>query len=154
MTIEAPDAAPATGDPVNRESPLAGDQAEARIRPSRTSRGTRWRRLWRLGRWTLLLSLMSLNAWWFWRSSRPVVGLDTIATWIEQHHDREAEPALRQRLTRSPHDGAARILLAKLLGQRHDMLALRRSCTGFPSGGQTRGNGCSWRPGLSRRSAG
>jgi thioredoxin-like negative regulator of GroEL len=123
MTIEAPDAAPATGNPVNRESPLAGTQAEARIRPSGTSRGTRGRRWWRLGRWTLLLSLMSLNAWWFWRGSRPVVGLDTIATWIEQHRDREAEQALRQRLTRSPHDGAARVLLAKLLAQRHDMLA-------------------------------
>jgi thioredoxin-like negative regulator of GroEL len=80
----------------------------------------------------LLLSLIGLNAWWFWRDSRPVAGLETIARWVEQHQEARAEQALRQRLARSPHDGEARVMLAKLLAQRHDMLACARELHRVP----------------------
>jgi predicted Zn-dependent protease len=133
MTIEAPDAAPATGGPADRESSPSGVQASAmRARPAGPRGGIPWRVLWRPGRWVLLVFLVGLNAWWFWLESRPQVGLDTIATWVAQHRDREAEQALRQRLARSPHDGAARIQLARLLGQRQEMLACARELHRIP----------------------
>ncbi len=92
MTIEAPDAAPATGDPAGREFTPSGVHAAAMCtRPASEGRGIPWQRLCRPGRWILLVSLVGLNAWWFWLESRPEVGLDTIATWIVQHRDREAE---------------------------------------------------------------
>jgi thioredoxin-like negative regulator of GroEL len=133
MTIEAPDAAPATGEPTDRESSASGVRAAAAgTRTAKAGRGIRWRELWRPGRWILLVSLVGLNAWWLWLESRPELGLDTISTWIAQHRDREVEQALRQRLARSPHDGAARILLARLLGQRHDMLVCARELHRIP----------------------
>jgi tetratricopeptide (TPR) repeat protein len=130
MTIEAPDALPETTDPTCREAPSPAAEAANAPRPAR--RGAPGRRLWRLGRWILLLALVGLNSWWFWRENRPLVGLDTLAQWVEQHRDREAEPALRQRLARSPHDGEARILLARLLAQRDEMLACARELHQVP----------------------
>jgi tetratricopeptide (TPR) repeat protein len=103
-----------------------------RTHPAEPGRGIPWRGLWRWGRWILLMSLVGLNAWWIWLESRPQLGLDSIATWTAQHRDREAEQALRQRLARSPHDGAARIQLARLLAQRHDMLACARELHQVP----------------------
>jgi tetratricopeptide (TPR) repeat protein len=135
MTIDAPDAVPATGNLADRESSSSRVQAgvEAdRNRPAKARRKFPWRGLWRVGRWILLVSLVALNVWWFWLESRPEVGLDTIAMWVEQHRDREAEEALRQRLARSPNDGAARILLARLLGQRKDMLACAQELHRIP----------------------
>jgi len=131
MTIEAPDALPVTSRPAEDES-LAAAEAAPQSRRAGAPRGTWGRRLWRLGRWTLLLALIGLNAWWLWRSSRPIVPLETIARWIEQHRDREAEQALRRRLVRSPHDGEARVLLAKLLAQRHDTMGCARELHQVP----------------------
>jgi predicted Zn-dependent protease len=133
MTIEAPDAAPPTGDTADRESTPPGvEPAAGRPTPAKARRLVPWRGLWRTGRWILLVSLVGLNAWWFWLESRPEVGLDTIATWIAQHRDREAEQALRERLARSPHDGASRILLARLLAQCQDKLACARDLHRIP----------------------
>src|SRR5262249_50348833 len=133
MTTEAPEAAPSTGEPTNREpSPPEGQAAAGRTRPTRAGRRTPCHGLWRLGRWVLLVALVGLNAWWFWLESRPEVGQDAIAGWIEQRRDREAEQALRERLERSPHDGASRILLARLLAQRQDKLACARELHRIP----------------------
>jgi thioredoxin-like negative regulator of GroEL len=131
MTIEAPEAVPATGQPAARESP-APAQAPPRSRAAAARRGTWGRRLWRLGRWTLLLALIALNAGWFWSGSRPRVGLETIARWIEQGRQGQAEQALRHRLERSPHEGEARVLLAKLLAQRHDPMGCARELHQVP----------------------
>ncbi len=130
--IEAPTPVPSADDTMGRESFPASAKVAEHIRPSGAGRDNRGRRLWRLGRWTLLLSLIGLNAWWFWLGSRPVVGLDTIATWIERDRDGDAEQALRRRLTGSPHDGQARALLAKLMAKRHDMLGCARELHRVP----------------------
>jgi tetratricopeptide (TPR) repeat protein len=128
MTIEAPDAIIARENPANRETPIALDAV--RLEPTR--RGGRARRLLRLSRWALLLGLAGVNAWWLWCEVHPVAGLDVISKWIELHRDQEAEQALHQRLARSPHDGEARIMLAKLLGQRNATLASARELHKVP----------------------
>src|SRR4051812_8048937 len=115
MKLEAPDAASATGDPASRDRSLVGAQDAAPPRHASARPGYRGRRLWRFGRWALLVSLLGVNGWWSWRDSQPVEGLETIARWIEQDQEIRAEQALRHRLGRSPHDGEARIMLAKLL---------------------------------------
>src|SRR5262245_38669672 len=132
MTIEAPDALPATGDPADRDRASSPAESTAAARPRAAPRVGRGRRVWRLGRWTLLLVLIGLNAWWYWRQAQPVVGLDTIAKWIEQHREGEAERALRQRLIRSPHDGESRVQLAKLLAQRQDLIGCARELHRVP----------------------
>jgi tetratricopeptide (TPR) repeat protein len=68
----------------------------------------------------LLVVLIGVNVWWLSRETRPLVGTDVIAQWIDQHRDADAEHALRGRLSHSPHDGDARVLFARLLGQRGD----------------------------------
>ncbi len=132
MTIEAPDAVPATGGPAEPDPPPAGAPGAAPPRPAGARRGPWGRRLWRLGRWGWLLSLVGLNAWWSWREARPLVPPGTIARWIERRQDSQAEPALRRRLDRSPHDGEARILLARLLAQRNELLACARELHRVP----------------------
>jgi tetratricopeptide (TPR) repeat protein len=118
MTIEASDTVAAMKVSTSPETSMAGIGASPTQR-----RPERWRpSLWRLVRWTLLAGLLGLNAWWYWRDIQPKVGLDTISRLIEQHHDREAEESVRGYLARSPHDGEARIMLAKLLAQRNDVL--------------------------------
>ena len=119
---------PRSTDDASRDPSIAG--AAARPQPPRP--GSRGRRLWRLSRWTLLLGLIGLNAWWFRRDVEPKVGLETISRLIDQHHDREAEQSLRQRLARSPHDGEARIMLAKLLAQHNDILGSARELHKVP----------------------
>jgi tetratricopeptide (TPR) repeat protein len=128
MTIEAPLAAATIEDPAGRE--VTAPLAAARSGPA--GRGGRGRGLLRLGRWALLLGLLGPNGWWLWRDAWPVVELDTVSHWIDQHRDHEAEQALRRRLARSPHDGEARTMLAKLLAQRNDSLACARELHQVP----------------------
>jgi tetratricopeptide (TPR) repeat protein len=132
MTIEAPDAAAATGESVHGEPSLAIVEAPSAAHRRIAGRGSWWRGLLRPGCWALVVLLIGLNAWWFWRDTRPGVGLDVIAKWSEQNRDREAEHALRQRLMRSPHDGAARVQLARLLAQRQDLLGCARQLHQVP----------------------
>src|SRR5262245_4918095 len=63
----------------------------------------------------LSLGLIAFNLWWYWRDTRPVADLKTIGSWIAHEQYAQAEPALRERLRRAPHDGEARMLLAKAL---------------------------------------
>jgi tetratricopeptide (TPR) repeat protein len=73
----------------------------------------------RLGFWVLVVVLAGWNAWWAW-DDRPVEDLETIAGWMGSGRRGEAEQALRRRVRRSPHDGAARLLLGRLLAARGD----------------------------------
>jgi tetratricopeptide (TPR) repeat protein len=72
------------------------------------------------------------NLWWYWRATRPVPDLNTLSTWLRQKRYAEAEPALRERLRRSPQDGDSRILLAMLLGARNDLLGCARELDRVP----------------------
>jgi tetratricopeptide (TPR) repeat protein len=114
-------AAPPTDDP----APPAQSRGEAR--PTRAGRVAR------LGSWTLVLALFGLNGWWAWEDARPVVGLRVIAALAQRGHHDEAEAALRDHLRRSPHDGEARILLARALAARGDVIGCTEQLHRVPS---------------------
>ncbi len=78
------------------------------------------------------MGLIGLNAWWWWRESRPLPDLKSIELLISQQRDADAEQAIRRRLAYSPHDGDAHALLAKIFGQRGDMLACARELGQIP----------------------
>jgi tetratricopeptide (TPR) repeat protein len=69
----------------------------------------------------LSLGLAAFNAWRYWRDTRTVADLKTIASWLSREQYAMAEPALRERLRRSPHDGESRTTLARLLAARGDL---------------------------------
>ena len=79
--------------------------------------------VWKLVGVCLIAGLSGFNAWWYWRDTRPLPDLNTISDWISQERYLEAEPALREHLRRSPHDGEARMMLAQALAGRGDLLA-------------------------------
>jgi len=79
--------------------------------------------MWKLIGVCLLAGLSGFNAWWYWRDTRPLPALKTISGWISQEQYRQAEPALREHLRRSPHDGEARMMLARALAGRGDLQA-------------------------------
>jgi Flp pilus assembly protein TadD len=109
------------------------------------------RLLGRAGFWVGVAALVAWNAWWAWEH-RPLPDLATVGSWIKQGTVlleqaesaksqgqtkspavldqeaqgaallKEAERVLRARLRRSPHDGEARILLAKARAAHKDYL--------------------------------
>jgi tetratricopeptide (TPR) repeat protein len=123
----APEAAP----------PVASCEPAAAAHPARRRRAPALARflggLWRLARWIVLLGLLTLNAWWYWRATEPLPSYKMIEHWLDQHRWSEAETGLRRLLVRSPHDGEAHALLAKLLAQRGDTLACARELHQVPT---------------------
>jgi tetratricopeptide (TPR) repeat protein len=115
---EAASPIPDESAPIDAADSRGADEESAGRSASRSAR-----RLWRPLRWFLLLGLLAINAWWYWRASEPQVSNKVIETWLDQHRGDDAERALKRRLARSPHDGEAHALLAKLLAQRGDTLA-------------------------------
>jgi tetratricopeptide (TPR) repeat protein len=75
----------------------------------------------RLATGILSTGLLVFNAWWYWRDTSPLADLGTINAWIAHEHFTEAEPALREHIRRSPHDGEARTMLAKVLAAEGDL---------------------------------
>ena len=116
---------------------LAEPSSPARpsVRPGPPSRR---RGLVRAAYRALVLLLIGLNAWWFWRD-RPPVELRTVDAWIVQGKVQEAEQALRDRLRRSPRDGEARTKLSQILGKRGDYLGLARQLHEVPAWWPTKG---------------
>jgi thioredoxin-like negative regulator of GroEL len=80
----------------------------------------------------LSTAVLALNAWWYWRDTRPLADLGVISAWIAQEQFTEAEPALRECLRRSPHDGEARIMLAKVLAAHGDLRGCARQLHEVP----------------------
>jgi tetratricopeptide (TPR) repeat protein len=76
--------------------------------------------------------LAGFNVWWYWRDSRPMPDLKTIAGWISHEQYLQAEPALREHVRRSPHDGEARMMLARTLGGRGDLLGCAKELHQVP----------------------
>jgi tetratricopeptide (TPR) repeat protein len=80
----------------------------------------------------LFASLVAFNGWWFWRESRPLEKLATISRWIGQDQSARAEVALREHVRRSPYDGEVRVMLARALATRGDLLGCARQLHEVP----------------------
>ena len=116
---------------IDRVTPAAAaEPGRAGVRPSPLHR----RRVAVIKPLTLVLAacLVGFNLWWYWRDTRPLPGLDTISGWIGKGQDDQAEPALREHLRRAPNDGEARMMMARLLGARNDLLGCARQLHEVP----------------------
>jgi tetratricopeptide (TPR) repeat protein len=91
------------------------------------------RAVWRYGRWILLIGLIALNAWRYVQATRPMMDLKAIETLIDKGQSDQAEAPLKQRLERSPHDGEARALKARIYAQREETLACALELQKIPS---------------------
>jgi thioredoxin-like negative regulator of GroEL len=120
-----------TGLPAPAPRPVVSDPRRWHARVSA--------RILRAGAWVLVLALLGRNAWWAWREVRPIADLPTLNRWIGQGRDREAEWALRERLRRSPHDGEALSLLARILAARGDSLGCAQTLHQVPFWWPTKG---------------
>jgi thioredoxin-like negative regulator of GroEL len=104
----------------------------------KAARVARSRRAWlTLAVWLLGVGLIGFNCWWYWRDTRAVADVGTIDSWMGREDYARAEPALRERLRRSPHDGNLRTMLAKVLAARGDLagcaVELRRVPSWWPT---------------------
>jgi tetratricopeptide (TPR) repeat protein len=108
---------------------------EATAAPRRASRGlsrgigARWRRVV-VG--AVAAGAIALGLGWCWRETRAVPTLATIAGRMARERYAEAEPALREHLRRSPDDGEARTMLARLLAARGDSEGCARELRRVP----------------------
>jgi tetratricopeptide (TPR) repeat protein len=80
----------------------------------------------------VIAAIVAFNAWWYWRDTRPQVDPGTIDGWIARGEWARAEAAARERLRRSPHDGAMRMTLARILAGRGDLLDCARELAEVP----------------------
>ena len=80
----------------------------------------------------LVAGLIGFNAWWYWRDTRPLADPRAIDVWIGRQDYARAESALRERLRRAPHDGAARMTLARVLAARGDLPGCARELERVP----------------------
>jgi tetratricopeptide (TPR) repeat protein len=87
---------------------------------------------WNLLAAGVIASLVGFNAWWYWRDSRPLADLPTVSDWMRREQFARAEPVLREHLRRSPHDGEARMMLARVLAGRGDPLGCARQLHEVP----------------------
>jgi tetratricopeptide (TPR) repeat protein len=87
---------------------------------------------WKLIATGLVVGLVGFNVWWYRRDARPLPTHSTIASWITRERFSEAEAALREHIRRSPHDGEARIMLARVCAARGDLLSCARQLHEVP----------------------
>jgi tetratricopeptide (TPR) repeat protein len=80
----------------------------------------------------LVVGLSAFNAWWYWRDSRPLPDVNTISDWMSREQYPRAETALREILRRSPHEDLARMMLARALAGRGDVLNCARQLHEVP----------------------
>lgn len=119
--------------------------------PARTKAARPGRRRWPVGLlfWAVVVALVAWNGWRLYRDSRPLPDLRTVERWLYPSRTGarkadaamtvaperldEAEWALREHLRRSPHDGEARMLLARVFDARNDPLACARELAKVPA---------------------
>ena len=104
-------------DATRASTALPADQSRMRPAPI-TRRHFPWIGL---GVALLGIGLLGFNLWWYWRDTRPVADMATIAGWMAREQYSLAETALREHLRRSSHDGDAHTTLAKVLAARGDL---------------------------------
>jgi tetratricopeptide (TPR) repeat protein len=71
---------------------------------------------------SIALALLGFNAWLYWRDTRPLPDLAAISRLMSSNQYTLAEAALREHLRRSPNDGEARMMLARVYAARGDLL--------------------------------
>ena len=81
----------------------------------------------------LILGGIAFNVWWYWRDTRPVADLRMIEIWIGNREYGLARKELREHLRRAPHDGAARMMLARVLAARGDLAGCTRELHQVPT---------------------
>jgi tetratricopeptide (TPR) repeat protein len=69
----------------------------------------------------LILGGIAFNVWWYWRDTRPMADLRMIEIWIGNREYSLAQNELEEHLRRAPHDGAARMMLARVLAARGNL---------------------------------
>jgi tetratricopeptide (TPR) repeat protein len=81
----------------------------------------------------LILGGIAFNAWWYWRDTRPVADLRRIEVWIGNRQYGPARKELREHLRRAPHDGAARMMLARVLAASGNLAGCIRELQQVPA---------------------
>jgi len=107
-------------DPVVAASRVCGGTVAPAIRASFGPDPAARRRASSLWTLTLLVTGLILGGiafyvWWYWRDTRPLADLRVIEIWIGNREYGLAGKELREHLRRAPHDGAARMMLARVL---------------------------------------
>ena len=80
----------------------------------------------------LIAILLGFNAWWYWRDTRSLAGLDTVSDWMRREQYVLVESALREQLRRAPHNGETRMTLARALAGRGDVLGCAQQLHEIP----------------------
>jgi tetratricopeptide (TPR) repeat protein len=80
----------------------------------------------------LLAGLSAFNVWWYWRDNRSLPHLKTISDMMRQEQYVDAASVLGEHLRRSPYDGEARMMLARALAARGDLLGCARQLHEVP----------------------
>ncbi len=94
---------------------VSAGKSRAQPRPSRPSWRTRFAHA---GYWIIVLALVGLNGRKYWKDAQPAPELRIAARLLEQGKTEEAEVTVRALIQESPHYGEARLLLARVLGNR------------------------------------
>jgi len=81
----------------------------------------------------LILGGIAFNVWWYWRDTRPVADLPMIEIWIGNQEYGLASKELREHLRRAPHDGAARMMLARVLAAGGNLVGCARELHQVPT---------------------
>lgn len=103
----------------------AAAEAHAPDEPRTAARGPRARVLG-LAFWTLVVALVGLNVYLWWRERPPAEDVRTIRRWIAFGRYDDADRALRALLRYSPNDGEARLMLGKVRAAKNDLLGCAR----------------------------
>lgn len=82
--------------------------------------------------WILILGLLGFDVWWIRRDSESLPSPAVVRGWISGRRVEEAKTVLRERLRRSPHDGEARMELARILGAEKDYLGCSQELADIP----------------------
>lgn len=85
------------------------------------------------GYYVIIVALVAWNAWWLGRDYWPIPDIRSVGPLIAGGKRQEAEAALRAHLRRSPPDGQARMLLARSLAARGDLLGCASELHRVPS---------------------
>ncbi len=81
----------------------------------------------------LILVATASGAWWYSRAMRPGADLQTIETWIRSERYGSAQQELIKYLQRTPSDGEARMMLARVLAAGGDLAGCARELHQVPA---------------------